>query len=634
MLSKIALRKHIMCCLQLQLVNGFEKVQKSNAAFQLAVCYYIGFGGPEDDGNITEWLGIAEKNLGELQLEIELIRTRDLHREIEYKNEDLVLLAGGGFFSWSFYSNEKRSDVQEEELSLSRELEKMQQVLIPSDYIIIALQRELANTLQTQGRYSRALSILWNTLQFLETDPEYGPSHPRTLYVALDVLEVLHKEGDYEKGIELGERKLRICQEVYGDRDILTAYFQVQLASIFREKGHYKSSEILFRQGLETKSQCFGKRHLATLATMKDIGDLLRSCHRYEEALDILSEVVEGAVETLGREHSVSLAAIGSVASVLLNMNSYWQAESLFNMQAAGSQDLWGEDDVRLARIMNGLAMAIVAQSRYDEAKQLSKEAVAKAERFLGDSHYETLHLRSNLAFILLEQAEYAEAETILRELIPKQEAQLGEFHSGTLIAKIRLTLAIQNQGRLEETKSLLSEILDSSKGSTDTSMDHLYHLLKIRILLGHTLQMMGASKAAIQEIHRVLEGQATTLEDDHADAFGMLTMLPCLLQQYGFLLEAEKHFAAAVLDCEATLGESHIETLTALYWLATLEMLADRFGEADALLQRVSTGIIEARAEGHWSTQRVQLLLTHWSNYKESKQREADEEAASNEEP
>ena len=629
MQSSITLRKHIVRCLQLQLMNETERIQRSNAAFQLAVCYCIGFGGTiEDDGNVTEWLGIAEKPLDELQLEIELLRTRDIDRENEYKNEELVRLAGGGFFTWLFDSHQERSDVHEKELSLSRELEKMQQVLIASDYVISELQRDLANALQDQGYYSRARSMLWPRLQFLETHQKYGPRHPRTIFVALDVLVILGLEGDYAKGIEVGERYLSICHEKFGGEDILTASFQTQLAIVLKGQGRYQSSEALYRQGLETLSQWLGKRHPATLDVMKEIGDLVRLLLRHEEALEIMTEVLERSVETFGMEHPLALDAIGSNGSLLLNMNSHWQAEKLLSMQAAGYRDIWGEDDVRLAPVMNNLALAVVAQNRYAEAAQLSREAVARGVRFLGNDHYKTLQIRSNLAFILSEQAEYAEAETVLRELIPRQESQLGAFHSSTLISKARLALAVRNLGRLEETKSFLSDILNSSKDSTTTVIDHSYRLLKLQIYLARTLQMMDASEASLQEIRTVLEGQAAALEASHADAYAVLTILPCLLEQDGFLPEAEKYHAAAALECKATLGESHIETLTARYWLATYGMLLGRFSDADAFLQQVSSGITEAHGEGHWITQRVQLLVTHWTNYKESKLREADEEA------
>ena len=138
---------------------------------------------------------------------------------------------------------------------------------------------------------------------------------------------------------------------------------------------------------------------------------------------------------------------------------------------------------------------------------------------------------------------------------------------------------------------------------------------------------MTDTSEAALQEIHTVLKSQAATLEASHADAFAVLTILPCLLEQDGFLPEAEKYHTAAASKCEATLGESHIETLTARYWLATYGMLVGRFSDADALFEQVSTGITEAHGEAHWITPRVQNLVTHWSNYKESKLAEAEEE-------
>ncbi len=611
-------------------MNGFESAHRSNAAFQLAVCYCIGLGAPEGDSNVTEWLDIAGKTLDELEIEIELIRTRDIDRELEYKNGDFSMLAGDGFFSEEIDSNQDRSDAHETELSLSRELKKMQQILIPRDYIIIRLQRELSRTIEAQGYYNRALSTLWEALQSLENDQKYGPSHPRTLNVAADILGLLRLEGEYQKGIELGERKLRICQEVFGDHDLRTASFQTKIARLFELKRRYSSSESLFRQGLKTQSKLLGKRHPITLSTMDGIGSILTALSRYEEALEVVTEVLEGVVEILGVEHPHALNAMGRAASILLHTNALWQAEKLFRRQAAGIRDHWGVDHSSLPMIMNNLAMAIMAQNRYDEAEKISREALAKAVRLFGNDHCDTLTQRSNLALILSKQEEYAEAETILRELVPKQEAQLGNFHPHTLQGKIRLALAVRNQGRLEETKSLQSEILNSSNESPTTSKDHSYHLLKLRIHLGSTLQLMGASEAAFQEIRTALEGQAATLEEDHPDAFAILTGLSVLLQQEGFLPEAEKYHAAAVSRCEATLGESHIETLTAVYWLATHWIEVDRFSEADALLQRVSTGIVEAKGEDHWSAQRMHRLLRHWRNYMEQQQREADEETPS----
>ena len=159
--------------------------------------------------------------------------------------------------------------------------------------------------------------MLWPRLQFLETHQKYGPKHPRTVFAASDVLVVLALEGDYVEGTELGERYLSICQEKFGDDDILTASFQTKLAVVFKGQGRYQSSEALYRQGLETQSQWLGKRHPATLDTMKELGDLVTILLRHEEALELMSEVLERSVETFGMEHPLALAATGSVGSLL-----------------------------------------------------------------------------------------------------------------------------------------------------------------------------------------------------------------------------------------------------------------------------------------------------------------------------
>ena len=630
MCSTIKLRRHILQCLHLQLLEEFESVHQSNAAFQLAVCYRIGLGAPEDTGNVTLWLKLAGKTFDELQTEVDLIRMRDTENELQYKNDDFAMLAADGSFSEEFNYNQDRSEAHETEVSLSRELEKMQQVLRPGDYVIHRLQRELSREFKRQGYYNQARSVLWDALQFMENNREYGPKHSSTLNVAADILDILRLEGEHQKGIELGQRQLSICQEVFGDRSLRTASSQIGLARMLDLKERYRSSETLYRQGLETRSQILGKRHPTTLSTMLSICSTLRSLSRNEEAYDIIVEVVEGGVEMLGAEHPFVLTSMGMLASMFLRSDLLWQAEKLFRMQATGIKEHWGDDYSELPMIMNNLAMAIMAQGRYHEAEQIIREAITKAGCLFGHDHHDTLSTRSNLASILSEQERYVEAEVILRELVPTQEAQLGEFHSHTLISKTRLALAVRGQGRLEEARLLLSDILKSSETSNTTSQDHSCHLLKIRIHLGRTLRLMGADEAASQEILSLLKGQASTLTEDHSDAFAILISLSCLLQEDGFLPEAEGYHTALVSECEATLGESHMETLTAVYWLATHWMQAGRFSEANDLLQRVHTGIIEARGEDDWCTQRADLLLRHWREHVEAKQREVEEDSAS----
>ena len=633
MRSPIKLRQHILCCLKIQLMDDFKALHRSNAAFQLAVCYRIGFGAPEDDGNVKEWLDIAGRNLDELQVETELIRTRDTDHELQYKSDYLAVLTGAGFFSEQTHFNQDRSGAHDTELSLSRELKKMQQILLPNDHVLIYLHREISTALQAQGYYSRARSVLWETLQFLENDKHYGPRHPRTLVVAADVLDILRLEGEYEEGMELGEQNTRVCQEIFGNDDLRTAASQIKLARILELRERYKSAEDLHQQALNTQRKLLGKRHPVTLATMYGIGKILSSLSRYEEALELLTEVCEGQTEILGLEHPHTLHTVSSIASLFVQMDQLWQAEQLFRMGAAGIRDHLGEDNGDLPMVMQNLAMAISAQERYDEAEKIIREALAKAERLFGSDHRDTLTVRSNLAFILSEEKQYAEAETILRELVPKQESLLGRLLSYTLISKIRLVLAIRNQGRLEEAKDLLSKTLDSANDSP-LPLKHQYELVKIRIHLGRTLQLMGESEAAIQEIHTVLDGQAATLGENHSYAYAILVKLPWMLQENGFSSEALEHLVAAVSKCEATLGDSHIETLTAVYWVAVYRILDGRFSEADAHLQRVYTGIVEARGEDDWIAHRARNLLEHWKNYKEQKQREVDEEATSDAEP
>ena len=624
MCSTITLRKHIIRCLRLQFTNKSERIHRTNAAYQLAVCCRLGFGATQDDGNTSEWLTVAGKTLDDLERDVDIIRTRDTYHELDYRKDNMRILAKDGSFLVEVGFNRNGVAVHETELSLSRELQGMRQILVPTHWVVIRLQVELSRTFEDRGHYNQARSLLEETLQLLENEPKYGPSDPITLLVAVDLMRLLDSEGFYE-GVRLGEKKLRICQQLWGDYSIQAANLQVGLASVHESRGLYQWSESLYRQGLKTKSELLGKRHPSTLTTLHDLGRMLIDLARYGEAEEVFNEVIEDLIATLGREHPYALNAIGSLASLLFQTDAFRQAEGLFRMQAAGIQDHWGEDYHNIPSIMNNLAMAINAQERYDEAEQIAREALAKAVGLFGCDCPGTLVKQSNLALILLNGKKYAESESILREVVPRQQTQLGMLHSNTLRSQMRLALAIRKQGHLDEARSLQSKILDTAHQFTANPKDHSYGLVKLRIHLSRTLQLMGTIEAAQQEIRGTLEGQAAILDLDHSDAYSVLIGLSWMLREDGFLEEAERYHVGAISKCEAELGGLHIQTLTAVYWLATHQMHSDRFSEAEVLLQKVSTGIGKLRGDDHWTTRRVHLLLKHWKTFVEGKQREAE---------
>lgn len=150
------IRKQVITCLQSQ-ANTMEYPHRLDAAFQLAVCCRLGFGGPLGNNDVDDWFILTDRTTDELDAEIESIRTRDTTKESYYGNQLFQVPMEDGFLLGQLEDVPSQTHLlleHEKEIGCSHELEAMKHVLTRDESI--ALKRSIASAIERQGRYRQA----------------------------------------------------------------------------------------------------------------------------------------------------------------------------------------------------------------------------------------------------------------------------------------------------------------------------------------------------------------------------------------------------------------------------------------------------------------------------------------------
>ncbi|KAL2058308.1 hypothetical protein ABVK25_001034 [Lepraria finkii] len=118
-------RKHIFCCLKLQATSYRCKACHDSAAFQVALCYKVGFGISSSEDQVRYWLG-DERTLEDLERELEIVRNADWSH-----TDTITKLLDEGYYIQMDYSGEyQRAGILEASVAeYVREMRDMERVL-------------------------------------------------------------------------------------------------------------------------------------------------------------------------------------------------------------------------------------------------------------------------------------------------------------------------------------------------------------------------------------------------------------------------------------------------------------------------------------------------------------------------
>ena len=127
-----------------------------------------------------------------------------------------------------------------------------------------------------------------------------------TLQTEMLLGDVLSRQGDYGRAIELQHRAHSACSHGFGSDHEATLYAAGDLANTHRNAGCFPEAEALYRTLLKQERQRHGLDHFETMQVSYNLALALKKQHKCNEALELLRDTLPRATRLLGPDHSTT----------------------------------------------------------------------------------------------------------------------------------------------------------------------------------------------------------------------------------------------------------------------------------------------------------------------------------------
>ena len=380
----------------------------SSAAFELALCYKIGFGVTKDDSRSEYFLGQGRRSSQELEDRIESIKTTELYLDLDFKSPlrtHTYCITVGGIAR--YYNDQHLSDIAE--LEHRRELADMEKALGAGAPPVIALRLVLVAVLRAKGKLLEARNLRSQGSKNRGPKPTLEQNYTPTRGL-LESIEFFEHQNPSKDPTKLDERFLKdsLKRTSEGHPDILDK--MVELAYIYMAHSEWKEAEAIEKQMLEIAKRDLGQEHPLTLLIMHCLAGIYVQQYRWSEAEELLRWTIKLSQEVLGEEHEQTLKSLSNLAIVYEHQERWEEAIKLHEQGVRESQRVLGQEHHNTLVSMAFLADGYKRQGRLEEAEELELQVTKIRSENLGWSHRDTLESMGNLACTYREQGRWKEA--------------------------------------------------------------------------------------------------------------------------------------------------------------------------------------------------------------------------------
>jgi tetratricopeptide (TPR) repeat protein len=527
LLSHYRLRQHIKECLVERADHDPDVEIRQNAAFQLAICYSVGFGCSRNETEAEKWLKLSESPASELSSAMCFLLDE---QDIVYENKAIAALVRNGNFQSLEYGLEFRQEpsLHQVEEEYRREIHDLSAAL-GSDHVgVLNLRMILAGIMMDQGRFPEAEQAVRQTLD--RYTARLRLDHQETLRCTTVLATILEENDRFEESKSLHQVVLEQRVRLLGPNHLDTLESARQLGTVLQSLGEFEEAGAMATRDYEGRLVVLGEMHPDVYKSMANVASITQDMGHLNDSVWWNERALEGRTQVLGREHPQTLTSISNLASVLQEMGEYEEAEPLFREDLDLSRRTFGEEHQDTITALSNLGLLYMDMERYDEAEQITREALIMGEKAQGYDHSATL-ISSNLALVLGKTERYKETEELLREVLHSRERLFEP--SNLLIATSIYNLAANyaHQGRLEEAMRLHEKAPQVRK--TKLGEKHPFTLESMTDV-GHIMRVWHRFSEAEDLLRTVLRTRVEVLGYDHSDTHDALGELICVLHDQG----------------------------------------------------------------------------------------------------
>ena len=364
----------------------------TRAAFELALCYRIGFGTPADVEQSRHFLFFSTREETDIQDEIRLLR--GARPKALDDQSPLARFSEEG----SLYLSESttaaiigRRDSDREAVFL-REISDLDSALGDVNYVTYTLKMALVTIYEQQGRFQLAEGVCRMALQSITA--------------------------------------------LVGNSNAITLECTNRLARILRENRCIAEAECLQQSAIGLMTNLMGKDHLRTKRLLHDYCDTLELERRFQETADLREDVFNSLCVMLGATHPEVILAMDKWGLAKRYAGNLDFAATLHHLSFQyAEQDLGPRHYLTLTCVVN-YAETMREQGEFEKAETWHRRAVEGFEIGYGIQHRQTAVAQHSLGVTLERQSKWLEALAMYHKALQTRVLVLGKSHVDTLASR------------------------------------------------------------------------------------------------------------------------------------------------------------------------------------------------------
>lgn len=581
------LRKTIFECLQVKAHHDECEECAHLSAFQLAICYSIGFGVGRSVESVHFWQENVPFSKVDLTGEIEDLKLRP---RIAIEDQKMwELYDKGHLTSFELAHIYQRSENVESVLQLyKREISDMAVILGRDHLLVQILEGELGLILSAKGDYSAAEALQESLRQKKMT--KYGIESPRTWNTFLDLASTYGQQGKWKEAAQLLENVTDIANRLNGPKHLDSLAMMSYLASAYRGQGKLRQAEAKCLQIIEEVGPVLGHDH----PFIFDVKEILASTYseqgQWVKAEEMYREAKIGRHRVSGPQHSVTLTAQNGLAMALYEQGKFKEAEELQSEVLTTLEALHGLRHPWSLVAMSDLAIILKAQEAYGRAKELLEKAIHISIEMSGKENRDTIKFMSNLANVLQSEGQWEGLLETQLEIVQIAKRILDDSdYPALLLYSMNLAQTYTRVGRHSEAEALAQEILENAEQRLGP--EHLTTLKALLCLAGtYRAQDNPPRWSDAEKVEtRLVEVATRTLGPENPTTLRGMEYLAITYLEQARLAEAEKLVKDILLIKQSHLEASNISTLRSLNLLCRVYCLQGRLDLAEDLATGLS---------------------------------------------
>jgi len=430
-----------------------------NAALQVALCYYFGFGVEANDDQRQSWLLRSGRDTGYFEKLSQIIKEMDSPVAVMQQISDLGYQSDLGSeyyqdgileqalrqhrdmakarelaFGRSHFSAIRMYAMLADLLAYDRQLDEAAAIFEQELHVTGSLhssqsdrslvQSKLARIYIRQGKLKEAELILSDVLKFYGKGEEDGMAY--RIHALSDMCDLVLRMGDQNRAMEMALAAVEESRQHLGPFHEITWRIEGIQVDAYIKAGELREALKIIDMVSSEKQQAFGREHQDTIAWMSRRGPIYVELNDWEKARDCFEEVEELHHRSDASTRLQELIARSNYMGALARTGQAERAAEALQDVISELCHILPPTSLHILGSKNNLAIAFQSQGLYEAAEPLQQDVVQGFQNQLPYGDDRVLRALGNLSDTLYNLKKWEDTAMFsVEELKARQSRQM-----------------------------------------------------------------------------------------------------------------------------------------------------------------------------------------------------------------